>query len=140
MKTFAAIALFAGLLQAHDLELSVRPVRPAVIVTATYEGSDPAAHCQVWVHSPADAKREFQNGRTDAKGVFSFVPDRAGSWRFILDDETGHRKEITIPVVEGSLEVAESATGQSPFQKIVTGLSTILGLTGIWFWWKARRS
>ena len=140
MRPIAALALLAGVSFAHDLELTVRPARPAVIVHATYAGTDPAAYCQVWVHSPADPKREFQNGRTDAKGVFSFVPDRAGTWRFILDDETGHRKEIEIPVAAESLEVVGAPAVQGTFQQLVTGLSTILGITGIWLWWRARRS
>lgn len=46
----------------------------------------------------ADGK-EFQNGRTDARGRFAFVPDAPGTWRIIVADGMGHKVDHPVEVV-----------------------------------------
>jgi nickel transport protein len=110
---------------------------PAVIVECRYAGTDPATYAAVEIFSPADATSEFQNGRTDAQGRFSFVPDREGDWRFIVDDEIGHRVQETISV--GDAEFV-SSTSRSPWLTLLAGLGVIFGITGGLYGWKARRA
>lgn len=126
---------------AHDVETKVEFAIPSVIVRSTYAGAEPVAFGQVLVYSPANRKTEFQNGRTDANGGFSFLPDRDGEWLFVLDDELGHRKEIKIPVAQSRLATGsnEAAGPQSTWQKMIVGLAIILGTTGMLLWWKARK-
>ena len=62
------------------------------------------------IYSPADTEEEFQTGRTDANGVFAFVPDTAGEWGFIVDDGMGHRKESTFLIPEGFGEGGDTAS------------------------------
>jgi len=123
--------------QAHELAVLPRAVGESVIVTANYGGTAPAAFCQVAVFSPAKAGAEFQTGRTDARGRFAFLPDVGGKWRVIVDDEMGHRQEATIDWNAAGGPAAE-ATAQPAWQKALTGASLLLGLTGMWLWWRVR--
>jgi nickel transport protein len=133
---------FASLGWAHDIEARVEFASPAVIVRTTYGGTDPAAFVEVLVYSPANPGTEFQNGRTDARGAFSFVPDRGGDWLFVADDELGHRIELKVPVEQSLLEGRTQAgsAGMGTTQKALTGVAFILGATGLLFWWRTRQT
>jgi nickel transport protein len=134
------LILFAGRLLAHDIETQIEMSRPAVVVRATYAGKDPVAYARVLIYAESERKTEFQNGRTDARGVFSFVPDRAGEWLFVLDDELGHRREVKIPIDE-KIVASPAGLRAAPTlgNKILTGVAIILGLTGLLYWYKARQ-
>ena len=141
LHRFALLALLACPLAAHDLEAKVELTPRAVILGAYYAGGGSAPFIQVSVFSPAGAGKEFQNGRTDASGGFAFVPDTPGDWRCILDDELGHRKELTIQVTpEGRAANSPAPAAQAiPFERMITGISLLSGLTGLLLWHKARR-
>jgi hypothetical protein len=65
-----------------------------------------------------------------------FLPDQAGEWRFIVDDELGHRVEKR--VMAGV--AASVPTGAQPvWQKLVLGLAVIGGASGILYGMKSRR-
>jgi nickel transport protein len=123
---------------AHGLEVAVESAGRAVIVRAAYSAAEPCGYAAVLVYSPAGGKTEFQNGRTDANGRFSFVPDQPGAWRFVVDDEIGHRKEISIPARAPAGPAAGSESLPS-WQKALTGGSLLAGLTGLLYGWTSRR-
>jgi nickel transport protein len=52
----------------------------------------------VLVYAPGGGDTEFQNGRTDARGRFAFLPDRPGVWRVKVDAGMGHGFDIEIEV------------------------------------------
>jgi len=54
-----------------------------------YSLGEPVAGADVTVFRP-DEQSSFQTGRTDARGVFAFAPDRPGSWRLEVRDGKGH--------------------------------------------------
>jgi len=97
----------------------------------------------------------FQSGRADAAGRFAFVPDRAGDWHVVVDDELGHRREVVVPIADSELsgrtEVAGDAleaAGEDPPPEpralpvplaVVVGLSVIFGATGYLYGVTARR-
>ena len=143
MKILALLLLpaFAVAGYAHELEITVEVASPAVIVHATYGGTEPMARAEVVIYEPGELEVEFQNGSTDAKGVFSFVPNREGDWRFVIDDGLGHRQESTVSVHAGQI-VAQGGTGPStPLPiKLVMGLSVILAVSGFLYGYTARRS
>ncbi len=134
-------ALAAAILSAHDIEIEVEHAPPAVVVRTTYAGTEPAPYAAVLIYSPRKPEAEYQNGRTDANGVFSFVPNEGGEWRFVVDDEMGHRRELAILVEMARDGETESAiAAQMPLRfKLVAGLSIILGLTGFLYGYKARQ-
>ena len=129
--------LLAGTLLAHDLSVGQRTEGAAVVLSALYGGSEPAAFCQVSVRAPSKPEAEFQTGRTDARGRFAFVPDGPGDWKVVVDDEMGHRVELQVRW-SGSGGGVPDAAGQPLWQKALTGASLLLGVTGLWLWWRVR--
>jgi len=133
---------------AHELRLETSPRPPAVLVTASYAGQEPLPYAPVNIFSPGPGGVEFQNGRTDARGRFAFIPDQTGEWRIVVDDELGHRQESSVLITETFLNpdtsstagTADPETAAAPLLwRWLTGISLILGVTGILFWLKARR-
>ncbi|BDC48440.1 hypothetical protein F183_A07560 [Bryobacterales bacterium F-183] len=143
MRRLAFFLLSLTAAVAHDLELRPLLVPPAVIVSAAYAGSEPVPFAKVQIFSPADPQHEFQAGNTDKLGKFSFVPDRGGAWRVIVDDEIGHRQEATVQVPEAFATATQqqtaAATGASRIERAITGIAILLGLTGLWYG-RARKS
>ncbi len=127
----------------HGMHVSVNKSFPAVTVSATYMGNEPVSYASILVYSPADNETEYQNGRSDAAGMFAFIPDRAGKWKFVIDDEMGHMKEVEIDVSEEFFSNPEKETltesGDNTLLRLLAGLGILLGLTGIFFWIKAHR-
>jgi hypothetical protein len=145
LRLFGCLSLlltfFAPSLSAHELQISVRLVPPAVIVHATYAGSAPVAFAAVSIYAP-DSAQEHQTGRTDARGYFGFVPNRGGSWKAVVDDELGHRVEAPVKVpeaFEGGV-ADQPGSGLSPVHKALIGLSLIFGLTGLFYGYRSRRA
>lgn len=134
----ALVVTFHGF--AHGLEATATLTPPAVVVRARYGGSEPVAFVKVRVLAPQGSPVEYQNGLTDRNGQFSFVPDGPGAWRVLVDDEEGHRRELTVSVpspFEGSAASAPPAPDR--WLRVLTGLSLMVGLTGFLYGWKRRR-
>jgi len=125
---------------AHELQATATLSPPAVVVRAQYGGSEPVAFVKVSVLAPAGSPAEYQNGLTDRNGQFSFVPDGPGVWRILVDDEEGHRRELTVSV-PSPFEGAAASTAPAPdrWMRLLTGLSLMVGLTGFLYGWKSRR-
>jgi hypothetical protein len=135
------LALLAIAASAHDMDAEVQLAAPAVIVKVTYAGSQPVAFAKVQVFAPGAPTAEFQTGLTDKRGYFSFVPETAGEWRVIFDDEEGHRREVPVAVPDRfTAATATTATASvSRMERALTGIALILGATGIWYGIKARK-
>lgn len=135
----AAILLLPCLAAAHDLDASITLAPPAVIVRAAYGGSEPVAFAKVQVFAPSEAAQEYQTGMTDRRGIFSFVPQDPGAWRIVLDDEEGHRKEVTISVPDPFQSSATAAPPSvSRLERALLGLAILFGATGVFYGYKAR--
>lgn len=119
----------------------------AVSVKFQYSGGDPMSYASVLVFGPhSDPDLEYQNGRTDTKGKFAFIPDRAGLWKVIAEDGTGHKGVLSIQIDPASFKKNESRDASSTaehssspktitlgaggsFRSILLGLSLIANLT-----------
>ena len=139
-----SVMAFTVLAFAHGVGIKVVEQSPFIKIESSYSGEEPLANAKALVFSPGDKETEFQRGRTDAYGFFVFIPDRAGDWRFEVDDEMGHRKEIVIPVTEEFLKGDTfgdhgDKTEVPVYIKIILGLSLIIGITGIFYGIKAKR-
>lgn len=127
--------------EAHELDVAVQMAPPAVVLHATYGGAEPVPFAKVQVFSPAE-NAEYQTGMTDKKGAFSFVPDIGGAWKVVIDDETGHRRDVvvTVPARFEPGEATSPGPGASRWERTLLGLALIVGITGFWYGWKARRA
>jgi nickel transport protein len=123
--------------------------RAAVTVEFFYSDNEPMSYAEVFVFGPHDHEVEYQNGRTDQKGRFSFYPSEPGVWRIEAGDGMGHKEVGTIEVQK---EIADEVTSKnipamdagrsampSVFIRTITGLSLILNLFLIFYIWKTLR-
>lgn len=69
-----------------------------MVVTALYDDGKPISYATIKIYAPDNRTAEYQNGRTDAQGRFSFVPSAAGDWLVRLDDGMGHGFEEHVKV------------------------------------------
>jgi nickel transport protein len=134
----AMVCLLPAGVSGHELELTVTLSAPAALARAAYGGTDPVAFAKVQVLTP-DGK-EFQSGMTDRRGYFSFVPDVAGTWRLVVDDEEGHRGEMKVAVPDRFHDDQQAPVARSSrLERAALGLALIIGFTGFLYGFKARR-
>ncbi|MCS7180218.1 MAG: hypothetical protein NZ891_02570, partial [bacterium] len=96
----------------------------------------PLSFCDVKVFSPD--KKKFQEGLTDINGRFVFFPDKTGVWKIEISDGMGHGivKEIN---VKENMKTESKNRQFSRLQKILIGVSLIWGITGIVFYFLAKK-
>lgn len=142
MRCAVLLLAASGMLAAHDLTVQASLAAPVVVTRAVYGESEAATFIKVEVFSPVVPAEAYQSGQTDRQGYFAFRPDSSGAWRVIVDDEIGHRGEKIVMVPEpfaassgGSLPL-----GVSRWERAGLGVALLLGLTGIVYGMRARRS
>ena len=151
LLAFAAVAAScATVALAHGVAWNQLPSDKTVTISFIYSDQTPMSYSQIKIFSPEDSLIEFQNARTDKKGMFAFVPDAPGEWRFETSDGQGHLAQgsVTIAPLAGSEEAGAAgsqapaapepsmASGGSPGvhpSKVILGLSLILNAALIAF-------
>jgi nickel transport protein len=98
----ASLLLWASLAYGHGVTYGICNEH-AMAVRFGYAGGEPMSYVEVKVFGPESSPDlEFQNGRTDARGVFAFVPDRPGPWHVEAWDNLGHKGSIKVVVEESN--------------------------------------
>lgn len=92
---------------AHRVNFETRQHAPAVTVKAFFSRTAPLAGASVEIYAPDD--KPFQTGRTDTDGNFAFIPNAAGSWKVVIDDERGHTGNLTVSITGDFFDTAEEA-------------------------------
>jgi nickel transport protein len=125
----ALLLLGAAQAQAHALYAAHTWQGAVALVQFAYAGGSVPTYAKVEVYSPADAKVEFQNGRTDAQGRFAFMPDTPGQWRIIMADNMGHRVEHAVDVSpsHGSAQIAAQTSGPNTDKPAANGATPGVG-------------
>lgn len=83
---------------AHGLGHRLLDSRRAVAFETRYSSGEAVAYGEVLIKAPGGGEVEYQNGRTDAKGRFAFIPDRDGSWDVVVNAGMGHRHAFAVDV------------------------------------------
>ena len=103
---FGVIVIGSGLyapdVDAHGTAYRIIGDATVATIEFVYSDQEPMQYAEVLVYSPKDKRVEFQNGRTDRNGRFSFCPDVTGSWRILVKDGTGHNVQSKIEVIKDS--------------------------------------
>ena len=141
LRIIPALLATAAIVQAHGLVVTWRPAADAVVIQAVYDDeSDPAAAADVVIY-PSDEDDPYVSGVTDRNGLFAFVPEHPGRWVAVVDDGFGHLETLDIDNSEAGAAATHvgpsSAAGGSSWRDLVTGLSVLFGLTGLWLWRKS---
>jgi len=122
---------------AHGIITEVSIQSPSIIVKSSYSASEPAIGAVVTVYGHGNEESPYQTGKTDNGGFFAFVPDIAGEWIFIVDDQQGHMKKITITVHDSFFtshdDQAAPVEDMPLLTKVLIGLTWIFGLTSLFY-------
>jgi len=128
---------YSNTLYAHAV--NHRQVQGSIGMEIAYDDGTPMSYSEYKVFSPLDKEKEFQQGYTDKNGRLFFCPDVKGIWKIEVNDGLGHGEIIEIPVNEDLKIETKEGVSLTKFHKILIGVSIIIGLTGIFFYWSARR-
>ncbi len=71
---------------------------PTITFKSVFSSGDSIAYGEVLIYSPGNSEVEYQNGRTDKNGVFSFLPDKTGIWKVEVDGGLGHKLMFDVNV------------------------------------------
>jgi nickel transport protein len=147
MKTMAimvfllGLSLPAGESRGHSLNYHVE--QKGIAVRAFYTDRDPASYSEYEIYGPGDREDiPHQTGRTDKNGFLAFVPDRAGTWKVRLWGESSHGYHGFTAEVKVDKEFSLESFSKpllATHTKLITGLSLIFGLFGIYAYLKSRR-
>lgn len=124
---------------AHSVHYQVEA--KGLSVRIFYDRKDPASYSEYEIYGPGD-KEPSQIGRTDRLGYVSFVPDRAGVWNVKVLGESSHGFHGTTINVK-----VDQALNLESFDKpllarstkVITGLSLVFGIFGVYTLWATRR-
>lgn len=132
------LLLVSGL-SAHELIVEAEYQGRVALVDVRYYDKAPAKDSDVTVWAPDGGDDSFVAGRTDRNGAFAFVPDQPGTWRIVADDGRGHREALDLTVTGlGASPESGPPVRRGPFERALTGVSVIFGLTGLWMWRRSR--
>lgn len=127
--------------QGHSINYHVE--QQGIALRAFYSAKDPASYSQYEIWGPGDREDlPHQTGRTDKNGFLAFVPDRAGTWKIKLWGESSHGYHgftTEIRVDKGLSLESFSKPLAAAHTKLITGLSLIFGIFGIYAFLRSRR-
>ena len=123
----------------HGVTGVVNPGR-AVIAEIRYDDGEPFSYSPAKIYSPDNDKIEYQNSRTDARGIISFVPDKKGTWRLEVSDDTGHGKKLEFNVTDTDLLKSEGSGSwaMARRQKIIMSILMIWAVVATSFYLMAK--
>ncbi len=118
---------------AHGVSYEMVENSAAVTFKSGFSNGSPIAYGEVLIYAPDNADIEFQNGRTDRNGIFSFLPDKPGIWKIEVDGGLGHKLIFTVNVAESEKKDLTAQTIKDPLQasmsiKVLLGISLIFNL------------
>lgn len=118
-----------------------------VLVEAEYDDGEPMTYASIEIFDSED-NLPFQSGRTDRNGRFLFYPDKLGDWKVVVADGMGHRlalktnidKMFNLDETNEQQAKGINENSLSRYERALMGISIIFGISGIFFWWRGRRS
>jgi len=122
--------------RAHDVDFTCKIQGDGVELTAYYDDDLPADNAKVTV-TEVDSRRLVAEGKTDARGKWSFARPAPGRYEVLLNagPGKGHTKRRIIIIRQEDAEGAVVSPGPSreeftrfPWLKLAIGIGTILGL------------
>ncbi|MGQ9653688.1 MAG: hypothetical protein ACUVXD_06450 [Thermodesulfobacteriota bacterium] len=124
---------------AHTIHYAVE--QKGITIRVFYAENDPANYAEYELFGPGDTD-PYQVGRTDRRGCLSLLPDRPGEWKVKVLGESAHGFHgitIDFKVDQAFGLVGFSKPLVATHTRLVTGLSLIIGLFGIYAYWRSRK-
>ena len=137
------LGLFLGETDSLGHSINYQVIEKGIALRAFYSEKDPSSYSPYEIWGPGDREDlPHQTGRTDKNGFLAFVPDRAGTWKVRLWGESSHGYHgfTTEIKVDRSLNLESfSKPLLATHTKLITGLSLIFGIFGIYAFLRSRR-
>jgi nickel transport protein len=125
----------------HSINYQVQ--EKGIALRAFYTEKDPSSYSQYEIWGPGDKEEiPHQTGRTDKNGFLSFVPDRAGTWKIRLWGESSHGYHGFTMEVKVDKDLGLESFSKpllATHTKLITGLSLIFGIFGIYAFLRSRK-
>ncbi len=96
MRYLLIVLFFAAQLSAHAVGYELKSTDAVQLLSFSYADGKPMDYCEVMVYGPEDEEIEFQNGRTDRRGFFAFLPESSGVWLVEVKDTKGHTGTVQV--------------------------------------------
>lgn len=124
---FTVILLWSCEVFGHGTGVTRHDSADTVSFSFYYASGEPMAYCSVAVFSPGNADLEFQNGRTDQRGGFAFLPHQTGAWKVHVKDGRGHavQAEVLVADVPQGATTMEGSGRTPPWMGILLGFSLL---------------
>ncbi len=140
---FFIIMASSGRLYAHGLFHEIRQ-DGAVTVRLKYHDGGPARNVAVKVFAPGNDKAEYQSGKTDRNGTFSFLADAAGEWKIRVNYGVGNGITIKAPIGDTMLRARpDEGHGHGRaipwWQQLLMAASIVWGFMGFFFFFQNRK-
>jgi nickel transport protein len=128
----AITLIFAGAAGAHGTGFRLIPEERPLAVQFYYAGGAPMGYAEIHIRSPRSQRPEYQNGRTDGRGIFAFCPDKPGKWELVVNDGRGHkaRAVIDVPDTKDPVQAAPEKTSRTGpgWLEIIMALSILINI------------
>ena len=135
------LSLFPGVSRGHSLNYQME--QKGIAIRAFYTDKDPASYSQFEIYGPGDRDDlPHQTGRTDKNGFLAFVPDRPGTWKVKIWGESSHGYHGFTAEIKVDKELSLESFSKpllAIHTKLITGLSLIFGIFGIYAYLKSRK-
>lgn len=129
----------SGTAYAHAVRHAVSG-QGATTVRWHYHDGRPLVSSSVTVYAPGQPDIPFQEGSTDLKGGFAFVPHTNGRWRVTVNDGAGHAADVYVEVDQAGQASDVSASGAPvSLDRLLVGVSVLFGGFGLWSLFAARK-
>ena len=140
----AGILYLSNIAWAHGVAYEMVETSPTVTFKSGFSSGEPISYGQVLVYAPDNTEVEFQNGRTDKNGVFSFLPDQPGVWKVEVDGGLGHKLIFDVEVAGSDKNELAAHKKEAPLQgsieiRALLGISLIFNLCLAASYLRARR-
>ncbi|WP_027721985.1 hypothetical protein [Maridesulfovibrio zosterae] len=139
----AGIIIFSGTSWAHGVSYEMIENSPSITFRSGFSSGDPIAYGEVLIYSPENSEVEYQNGRTDKNGVFSFLPDGPGVWKVEVYGGLGHKLMFEIPIDEKGKEKPElekkGLLQSSQTMRAALGISILFNIALAALYFSARK-
>lgn len=124
---------FSTMTWAHGVSYEMIETSPSVTFKSGFSSGEPITYGEVLIYAPDNAEVEFQNGRTDKNGAFSFLPDRAGIWKVEVNGGMGHKLIFDVDITELNEKGLTAHKKKNPLQasmtiRVLLGISLIFNL------------
>jgi nickel transport protein len=119
--------------------INYKIIKGGIGIEIKYDDGTPFSFSEAKVYSPSDKKTPYQEGFTDKNGRFIFFPDRKGKWKLVINDGMGHGVVKEIEIKERMKIETKLYKEWLFWQKLITGVSILWGLSGLILYLKIRK-